>query len=94
MTSNTKGAAAWDEARDMSRGMDMPGERFEPVEPGADALPGGVCRGLLVGTAGTADLTQADGTDRDGVPLQAGYNPLMVLKVRAPGSADHVWALD
>lgn len=35
-------------------------------------------RGLYVGTAGTADLTFADGTVITAFPLQAGYNPLCV----------------
>ena len=60
----------------------------------ADAdLPGSITRGLLVGTPGTANLRQPDGTDRDDVPLQQGYNPLQVLQVRTGGTADDIWAL-
>lgn len=60
----------------------------------ADAdLPGGITRGLLVGTAGTANLAQPDGTLRANVPLQQGYNPLQVLQVRTGGTADNIWAL-
>lgn len=56
-------------------------------------LPGGTCRALLVGTAGTANLTQADGTERDGVPLQPGYNPIVCKQIRLGGTAADIWAL-
>lgn len=56
-------------------------------------LAGGTCRGLLVGTAGTANLGDADGTTTTDVPLQAGYNPLQVKQVRTGGTADNIWAL-
>lgn len=56
-------------------------------------LPDGPCRGLLVGTAGSANLTDIDGVDCDAVPLQAGYNPLVVARVRLGGDADNIWAL-
>jgi hypothetical protein len=60
----------------------------------ADAnLAAGACRALLVGTAGTANLMQQDGTIRTDVPLQAGYNPLSVLQVRTGGTASDIWAL-
>lgn len=70
-----------------------PATKYVPVTPGAEDLPDGVCRGLLVGSAGTCNLTEPDGTDRDDVPLIAGYNPLAALKVRAGGTADDIWAL-
>lgn len=38
------------------------------------------CRGLFVGTAGTADLTFNDGSFVAAFPLQAGYNPLSITK--------------
>jgi hypothetical protein len=56
-------------------------------------LPGGVTRGLLVGTAGTANLMQPNGTVRANVPLQPGFNPLQCLQVRTGGTADNIWAL-
>ena len=56
-------------------------------------LPGGICRALLVGTAGTANLVQPDGTERTAVPLQAGLNQLMVLRVKTGGTAANIWAL-
>lgn len=60
----------------------------------ADAnLPDGACRGLLVGTAGTANLMDATGEVLADVPLQAGYNPIQVLQVRTSGTADDIWAL-
>ncbi len=60
----------------------------------ADAdLPSGVARGLLVGTAGTANLMDEFGTVTADVPLQVGYNPLNVKQVRTGGTADDIWAL-
>lgn len=60
----------------------------------ADAdLPNGVCRGLLVGTAGTANLMTQAGDVRANVPLQQGYNPLICKQVRLGGSASDIWAL-
>lgn len=60
----------------------------------ADAdLPDGVAKGLLVGTAGTANLMDGTGTIRTSVPLQAGYNPLIVRQVRTGGTAADIWAL-
>jgi hypothetical protein len=66
---------------------------YVPVVKADADLPDGPCRGLLVGTAGTANLTELDGTERDDVPLQAGYNPLVVAQVRLGGTADDIWAL-
>lgn len=51
------------------------------------------CYALFVGTAGTANLTQPDGTDRADFPLQAGVNPVSVLKVRTGGTASDIWAM-
>jgi hypothetical protein len=51
------------------------------------------CRGLLVGTAGTANLTDLDGNAVADVPLQAGYNPLACKYVNTGGTADNIWAL-
>jgi hypothetical protein len=70
-----------------------PARRFVPVTKADSDLPNGVCRGLLVGTAGTANLVEFDGTVRTAVPLQAGFNPLSVLQVRTGGTASDIWAL-
>ena len=67
--------------------------RFVPVTKADANLPDGVTKGLLVGTAGTANLMQFDGTTRANVPLQQGYNPLQVLQVRTGGTATDIWAL-
>lgn len=67
--------------------------RYESVTKADADLPGGTCRGLLVGTAGTANLTQLDGTEVDGVYLAQGYNPLVVKQVRLGGTADDITAL-
>lgn len=66
---------------------------YPAVAKSNDELPGGPCRGLLVGVAGTANLTDLDDNDEDGVPLQAGYNYLACKKVRPGGDADNIRAL-
>jgi hypothetical protein len=50
-------------------------------------------RGLLVGTAGTATLVDADGNTCTDVPLQVGYNPLQIQKLTTLTTAANVWAL-
>lgn len=65
---------------------------YVPVTKADADLPGGPCFGLLVGTAGTANLRQTDGTDR-AVYLPAGFVPLVVAQVRSGGTADNIVAL-
>lgn len=66
-----------------------------PVTPSDTvALPTGPTNGLLVGTAGAATIVEEDGTVRASVPLQAGYNPISVLRINATGlTAANIWAL-
>ncbi len=68
-------------------------DSYELVTKADTDMANGKCRGLLVGTAGTANLMETDGTVRTNVPLQAGYNPLVVRQVRTGGTADNIWAL-
>lgn len=56
-------------------------------------LPLGVCRALLVGTPGTANLLDSTGHALTSIPLQAGYNPIGVQRVLTGGTADNLWAL-
>lgn len=71
-----------------------PAWKFVPVAKNDDAdLPDGPCKGLLVGAGGTANLVQQDGTLRENVPLQQGYNPLIVARLMAGGTASDIWAL-
>ena len=75
-------------------GLNGPASRLVPITPDdSNDLPEGACRALLVGTAGTADLIDASGVERTGVPLQQGYNPIGVLRVKTGGSASSLWAL-
>lgn len=64
-----------------------------PVTPADTDLPQGVCRALLVGTAGAANIQDATGTTRAAVPLQAGYNPIQCKQVRLGTVAANIWAL-
>jgi hypothetical protein len=56
-------------------------------------ISSGPCRALLVGTAGTANLVDASGTEVTNVPLQQGYNPIMVRRIKTGGTAADIWAL-
>jgi hypothetical protein len=57
------------------------------------SFPNGACRALLVGTPGTCNLTDGDGTTQTDVPLQLGYNPIIVNSIQSGGTADDIWAL-
>ncbi len=63
------------------------------VTKAASDLPNGVCRALLCGTAGTANLVDSSGNICTSYPLQQGYNPISVVRVSTGGTADNIWAL-
>ena len=65
---------------------------YVPVTKGT-ALASGPCRGLWVGTAGTANLVDYDGITRSNVPLFQGLNPLGCTAVNSGGTAADIWAL-
>ena len=80
--------------RSHSGGLSSPASKVVPITPDDDAdLPDGVCRALLVGTAGTANLIDASGAERTGVPLQRGYNHIGASRVKTGGTAANLWAL-
>ena len=80
--------------RNRNGGLAAPASKLVPVTPDDEAdLPDGVCRALLVGTAGTANLVDASGAAHTDVPLQQGYNPIGVQRVMTGGSASNFWAL-
>jgi hypothetical protein len=66
---------------------------FIPITKADSNLEDGVPRGLLVGTAGTANLMDMRGNIRTNVPLQAGYNWLRPRQIRTGGTAADIWAL-
>jgi hypothetical protein len=75
-----------------NRDASVPAIAYAPVTKADSDLPD-LTRALLVGSPGTANLMQADGTIRTDVPLQQGYNPLQVRQVRTGGTATDIWAL-
>jgi hypothetical protein len=80
--------------RSHNSGLNAPAAKVVPIVPDDDTdLPDGVCRALLVGTSGTANLVDASGTDRTGVPLQQGFNPIGAVRVKLGGTAANLWAL-
>ena len=77
-----------------NQGLAAPSGRIRPITKNDSAdLPDGVCRGLLVGTAGTANLVDASGQSLTDVPLPAGIVPVGVARVLTGGTADDLWAL-
>lgn len=86
---------ATDPFKSAQASLDSPATTLAPVtaSDGVD-LPGGVCRALLVGSGGLATVIDASGAERVGVPLQSGYNPIRVGRVKATGlAASNIWAL-
>jgi len=69
----------------------------ESVTPANSNLPlvatYGATKGLLVSSAGTANLMMESGNIVTGMPLQVGYNPLRVKQVRTGGTASGIYAL-
>jgi hypothetical protein len=55
---------------------------------------GSPCRGLLVGQSGNATVIDAKGNTVANVPLQQGYNPIRVRRVKSTGLvAANIFAL-
>ena len=50
-------------------------------------------RGLLVGAAGTLNVTMRNGEERNGVPFFAGTNPGFFAIVRSGGTAENIWEI-
>jgi len=67
--------------------------RIVPLTKGAAMPTQGACRALLVGTAGTANISDGDGNVLTNVPLQVGYNPIIITNLAAGGTATDIWAL-
>lgn len=58
-----------------------------------DLITDGISRGLIIGTAGTINVTFPDGSEADDMPAQAGFFPFNVLKVRTGGTATNIWTV-
>lgn len=71
-------------------GLTGPVTRIFAITPGT-ALPF-VTRAILVGTAGTLNLTTLGGDTVTGLPLAAGvWHPVMASSVATGGSAAQIW---
>jgi hypothetical protein len=67
---------------------------FKIVPSDSDDLPNGVCRALLVGSGGAADMIDASGNLCEAFPLQTGYNPIGASRIKSTNlTADNIWAL-
>lgn len=69
-----------------------PASRAAEVTKGS-ALTFGTCRSLWIGTAGTLNVTDADGSAHTDFPAKEGLLPIAVASVQASGTADDIWAL-
>ena len=78
-----------------SPGLTSPGSKIVAVSANDSTdLPDGTCRALLVGTAGAATVIDAEGNTSLLIPLQAGYNPIRVSRVKSTGlTAANIWAI-
>jgi hypothetical protein len=68
-----------------------------PVTKADADLPDGVCKALLIGSAGTLNV-QMLGIDgvavtRASLPLEAGIYPFQCVQVRTGGTADNIHAI-
>ena len=77
-----------------SAGLIGPAAQILPItKSDTDDLANGICRALLVGTPGTANLMDATGNAVANVPLQPGFNPIGVRRLMTGGTVDNVWAI-
>jgi len=49
------------------------------------------CRGLLIGTAGSINVTMANGDVLTGLPVFAGINPGRFASIQTGGDAENIW---
>lgn len=78
------------------KGLDalMPASVYRLLTASASDFAEGSCtRSLIVGTAGTANITTPDNVDIDNFPLFEGYNPVAIRKLRALGTAANVYGV-
>ena len=68
-----------------------PADDVVPLFEGSGAFP--ATRSILVGTPGTLNVVMANGAIRNGVPVQAGMNPLRIKQLLDGGTADDVWGV-
>lgn len=73
----------------------VPAEAAFKVTPSdTDDLPNGVCRAILAGIGGAADMIDASGNACDAYPLQTGYNPIGATRIKLTNLvASNIWAL-
>lgn len=68
--------------------------RILKITPNDDAdLPGGVCRGIWSGTSGTVNFVDFTGAPVEDFPIFPGFNPIVVQRVLAGGTATNLWAM-
>jgi len=83
-----------DQFQSHTTGLSSPARVLKPVtKSDSTDLPDGTCRAILVGSGGTANIIDASGNDLAGVPLQTGFNPVRVSRVKTGGTATDIWAI-
>lgn len=73
--------------------FNSPAQGLIKITP-SDTVGFQVCRALLVGTAGAADLIDAAGNLCTAVPLQQGYNAISAKRINSTSlTAANIWAI-
>lgn len=74
--------------------LSRPAGAIKTVTPDdSNDLPDGLCRSLLIGTAGNLKVTDASGNTVT-IPVPVGYNPLQIRRVWSTSStASNIFAL-
>jgi hypothetical protein len=67
-------------------------QQFTGVPNSEKVLPPNT-RGILLGTAGTLNVTMENGSARLLVPFQAGINPGRFASIQTGGTGSNVWAV-
>lgn len=81
--------------RNHARSVSIPNDfvqQFSGAPDSEKVLPD-ECRGLLVGTAGTLNVTMANGEARTSVPFQAGITPGRFASIQSGGDAENIWVV-
>lgn len=78
--------------------LSSPGTKLKLVTASDSTdLPDGICRAILIGTAGDARIIDADGNDSGAtelVPLPAGILPVGFKRIYSTGlTAARIWAI-
>lgn len=64
-----------------------------PVTKANTDLAGGICRAIVVGSAGTLNFMDASGNVLTGYPAHIGENAIKAKQIMTGGTATDIWLL-